>query len=151
MVLPARVSSLLIVSLVALAALGCGKKEEEPVVMALPSATVAPVKAVEDSPQPPPATGNATADAVPVMAASTAPVAEPPKVVAQQPIDGCCSALAAMLKDPKTAAGVKAKATAAGAMCGALAKQVREGKGSRTTALTQIKATMAGSAPSQCN
>lgn len=149
MLLPVRFSFALVVSLATLVVIGCGKKEEDPVVLPMPSAAIAPVKAVQDTA---PAVAE-TASAAPPTDAPVAPAAapEPPKPVAQQSIDGCCSALAGMLKDPKTSASVRSKATAASAMCGALAKQVKEGKGSRTTALTQIKATMAGNAPSACN
>jgi hypothetical protein len=149
MLLPVRYSFALVVSLATLAVIGCGKKEEDPVVLPMPSAAIVPVKAVQDTA---PAVAETATAAPPPTDASAAPAApEPPKPVAQQSIDGCCSALAGMLKDPKTSAQVKSKATAASAMCGALAKQVKSGTGSRTTALTQIKATMAGNAPSACN
>ncbi len=150
MLLPVRFSFAVLVSLASLVVIGCGKKEEDPVVLAMPSAAIAPVKAVPDNA---PAAGTVAAETAPPPTDAPVPPAavEAPKPVAQQPIDGCCSALAGMLKDPKTSALVKTKATTASVMCGALAKQVKEGKGSRTTALTQIKATMAGNAPSACN
>lgn len=152
MLLSARVSIALIV-VSGLLAIGCGKKEEEPVVMTMPSAAVAPVKAVEDTPQAQPAAADsAAADPAAAAAANTPPpAAEPPKPVAQASIDGCCSALAAMVKDAKSDAALRAKATSASAMCASMAKLVKEGKGSRSTALTQIKATMVGKAPAACN
>lgn len=154
---PARHSFALVsIVLIAAAIVGCGKKEEEPVVMTLPSATaVAPVKAAEDPPaQPqqaqPIAAASTGSDAVAAPATATPP-ADAPKAAPPQPIDGCCSALAAMIKDAKVDAVTKSKAGAAAAVCNANAPLVKAGKSSRATALTRIKATMSGSAPSACN
>jgi hypothetical protein len=155
MLTPARLSfSLVSTVLIAAAIVGCAKKEDEPVVLTMPSATaVAPVKATQD-PLPPPqpvAAGSAATDAVPAPEVTAPPVADAPKAAAPQPIDGCCSALAAMAKDAKVDAVTKSKATAAASMCNATAPLVKSGKAPRTTALTQIKATMAGAAPAACN
>lgn len=135
--------------------MGCSKDKEDPVVMALPSAApAAPAKAVEDKPaeQPaaqPIAAGTDTAAAP--AATPAAPATDAPKAAPPQPIDGCCSALAAMAKDAKLDGVTKSKANAAAGMCNATAPLVKSGKAPRSTALTQIKATMAGSAPSACN
>lgn len=56
-----------------------------------------------------------------------------------------------MAKDAKVDAVTKSKANAAATMCNATAPLVKAGKAPRSTALTQIKATMAGSAPAACN
>ena len=157
MLTPARLSfSFVSIVLIAAAIVGCSKKEDEPVVLTMPSAAaVAPVKATQD-PLPPPqpvAAGSAAPDAVPAVPApeATTPPADAPKAAAPQPIDGCCSALAGMAKDAKVDSTTKSKATAAAGMCSAMAPLVKSGKGSRATALTQIRATMAGSAPAACN
>jgi hypothetical protein len=152
-------SSRLTLSLISLAlvasAMGCSKEKEEPVVMALPSAApVAPAKAVEDAPAQPtqPAGGTiAPTDTAAAAATPAAPATDAPKAAAPQPIDGCCSALAAMAKDAKLDAVTKSKATAAAGMCNVTAPLVKSGKGSRATALTQIRGAMAGSAPAACN
>lgn len=148
-------SSRLTLSLISLAlvasAMGCSKEKEEPVVMALPSAApVAPAPAVEDKPAEP-AQPVAAADTAAAAATPAPPAADAPKAAAPQPIDGCCSALQAMTKDAKLDAVTKSKATAAAGMCNATAPLVKSGKAPRSTALTQIKATMAGAAPAACN
>ncbi len=56
-----------------------------------------------------------------------------------------------MAKDAKVDAVTKSKANAAAGMCNVTAPLVKSGKAPRSTALTQIKATMAGSAPAACN
>ncbi len=153
MSIPARLSfSLVSIVLIAAAIVGCAKKEDEPVVLTMPSAAaIAPAKATQD-PLPPPqpaADGSAMAD--PGTAVATAPPpADAPKA-APQSIEGCCSALSAMTKDAKLDTTTKSKATAAAGMCAATAPLVKSGKGSRSTALTQIRATMAGTAPAACN
>jgi hypothetical protein len=151
---PARLSfSLVSIVLIAAAIVGCGKKEDEPVVMTLPSAAaVAPAKATQDPlPPPKPAEGNAAPppDAV-ATAATPTPPADAPKA-APASIESCCSALAGMVKDAKLDAVTKSKATAAAGMCNATAPLVKSGKAPRSSALSQIKATMAGKAPSACN
>lgn len=154
---PARLSlSFVSVVLLAAAIVGCGKKEEEPVVLAMPSATApAPVKAAEDpapaaTPQPIAAGGSAAAVDTAAAPATPPPAAEAPKGPAPS-IEGCCSALQNMTRDAKLDAVTKSKATAALGMCNATAPLVKSGKAPRATALTQIKATMGGSAPSACN
>jgi len=160
---PARLSfSLVTIVLIAAAIVGCGKKEEEPIALAMPSAAaVTPVKATQDPTPAAAAAGNAAAGNAAGNAAATpeaaatpaavAPPAEAPKAAPPQPIDGCCSALQSMTRDAKLDAVTKSKASAALSMCNATAKLVKDGKASRSTALTQIKATMAGKAPSACN
>ncbi|MDI1451354.1 hypothetical protein [Polyangium sp. 6x1] len=146
-------SALLTFALGALLFTGCKKEEEAPQAVPIPSAAPAPVKATEDAPQA--AQGSAAGSAAPAEAAPTPSAAptptEAPKAVAAPSIDGCCSALQALAKDPKANSTVKSKAASAAAMCAGTAKLVKEGKASRSTALTQIRATMAGSAPSACN
>jgi|GEM_PF-4838497 len=155
MSISARLSfSLVSIVLVAAVIVGCGKKEEEPVVLAMPSAAVEPVKATQDptpSPQPVAAGSAGAADPAAVAPAVAPPPDDAPKAAPAQPIDGCCSALKSMTQDAKLDVGTKSKATAAAAMCNAMAPLVKSGKGSRATALTQIKATMAGKAPAACN
>jgi hypothetical protein len=148
---PVRLSfSLVSIVLVAAAIVGCSKKEDDPVVLTMPSAEgVAPVKAAEDPAPQPTVADSAAADTV--AAAAPPPPADAPKAAPPQPIDGCCSALTAMTKDAKLDAVKKSKATAAASMCNATAPLVKSGKAPRSTALTQIKATMAGSAPAACN
>ena len=143
---PARFSFALVsIVLIAAAIVGCAKKEDEPVVLAVPSAAVVPVKATQD-PLPPPQPA-----ATDPVAVTPPPPVEAPKAAPPQPIDGCCSALAAMAKDAKVDAVTKSKANAAAGMCNATAPLVKSGKGSRTTALVQIRGTMGGAAPAACN
>jgi hypothetical protein len=148
---PVRLSFPLVsIVLVAAAIVGCSKKEDDPVVLTMPSAEgVAPVKAAEDPAPQPAVADSAAADTV--AAAAPPPPADAPKAAPPQPIDGCCSALTAMTKDAKLDAVKKSKATAAASMCNATAPLVKSGKAPRSTALTQINATMAGSAPAACN
>jgi hypothetical protein len=153
MLISSRLSFALVSLVLVASAMGCGKEKEEPVVLTLPSATaVAPVKATQD-PTPavaqPAAAGSAAA--VDTAAAPVAPPADAPKAAAPQPIDGCCSALLEMTRDAKLDTVTKSKAASAAAMCNATAPLVKSGKGSRATALTQIRGAMAGKAPSACN
>jgi hypothetical protein len=133
---------------------GCKKEEEAPEVVPVPSAP-APVKAAEEAPAQPaqPAaegSGAAAGTAAPTQQATPTPTStEAPKPVPQASIDGCCSALSGMAKSGLPA-DVKAKAAAAAGMCSAVAKSVKEGKASRTTALAQIGATMGGKSPAEC-
>ncbi len=152
-------SALITFALGALLFTGCKKEEEAPQAVPLPSAA-APVKAVEDSQaaQGSAAQGSAAqGSAAPAgeAAPTTMPVAptatEAPKPVAQASIDACCSALSALAKDAKAAPHVKSKAATAASMCATTGKLVKEGKAPRSSALTQIRATMAGNAPAACN
>src|SRR6187402_649177 len=102
---PARFSFTLVsIVLVAAAIVGCSKKEDEPVVLIMPSAApVVPVKATQD-PLPPPepaAAGTIGTDPAAAVATAPPPVADAPKAAPPQPIDSCCSALSAMAKDAK--------------------------------------------------
>lgn len=152
MSIPFRLSFAFVTIGLVASAMGCSKEKEEPVVLALPSATaVAPVKATQDpTPAQPAAAGSANAAAMDTAAVAPPP-ADAPKAAPPQPIDGCCAALTEMTRDAKLDAATKSKATAAAAMCNATAPLVKSGKGSRATALTQIRGTMAGKAPSACN
>jgi len=155
MLTPARAySALLTIALGAALVTGC-KKDEAPEPVPMPSAAApAPVKAAEDTPQA--AQGSAAGSAEPGEAAppqAVAPTAsEAPKPAGPAPsIDGCCSALQALSKDAKANATVKSKAAQAASMCAATAPLVKQGKAPRSSALTQIRATMVGSAPAACN
>lgn len=143
-------SALFSLALGALLAVGCNKKEEEPVPVPLPSAATSVKTVVEQAPaqpaEPAPAASEAAAPAV--TPAAPAP-SEAPKPVAQASIDGCCSALAGIQKSGLPA-NVKAKAAVASATCAGISKLVKEGKTSRASALAQIGATMGGAAPSEC-
>ncbi|MRG97613.1 hypothetical protein [Polyangium spumosum] len=155
MLTSARVcSALLTFALGALLLAGCKKEEEAPQAVPIPTGAPAPVKATEDTPQA--AEGSAAGSAAPAEAAQAQPVAptatEAPKPAGPPPsIDGCCSALTALSKDAKASSTVKAKAAVAASMCTSTSKLVKEGRAPRSSALAQIRATMAGSAPAACN
>jgi hypothetical protein len=147
---------LLALSLGALALAGCNKKEEAPQAVPMPSAPE-PVKAAPD-PQPTGGAANPGAAAGSATEAPAGPAAVAPTASAEAPkptgggasIDGCCSALAGIQKSGLPA-NVKAKAGSAASTCASISKLVKEGKTSRASALAQVRATMGGSAPSECN
>lgn len=153
MLTSARVcSALLTFALGALLLAGCKKEEEAPQAVPIPTGAPAPVKATEDAPQA--AEGSAAGSAAPAEAAPAQPVAptEAPKPAGPPPsIDGCCSALTTLSKDTKANPTVKAKAAVAASTCASTSKLVKEGRATRSSALAQIRATMAGSAPAACN
>jgi len=152
-------TGLLALALGALALAGCNKKEDAPQAVPVPSAPE-PVKATPD-PQPTAAAptptenpgaaaGAATeAPADPAAAAPTASAAVKPTGGGAS-IDSCCSALAGIQKSGLPA-NVKAKAASAASTCAGISKLVKEGKTSRASALAQVRATMGGSAPAECN
>jgi hypothetical protein len=117
------------------------KKEAEP--QALPVPTVAA------TPESPPTAATA---------AETAPVAAtpppPPKAiapVAPASIDGCCAALSAVAKSGR-GAQAKSKSATAAKICSGVAKLVKEGKTTRPSALTTVRAQLGGvDVPSECH
>lgn len=152
-------NALLALALGALALAGCNKKEDAPQAVPVPSAPE-PVKATPD-PQPttiptPAAapttvTGSATEAPAGTASAAAAPTTDAPKPTGGgASIDSCCSALSA-IKSSGLPATVKSKAAQAATTCAGISKLVKEGKTSRASALAQIRATMGGSAPSECN
>ena len=111
----------------------------------------------------PPATATATATAAPADTASaapsgsasaapadtTAPVAN--NQVPQRPIDDCCIALAATALSRRKGGKHKNDAFRAAEICPGIAALVRQGRATRSQALTQIKSSMAGErTPAQC-
>jgi hypothetical protein len=148
-------NALLALALGALALAGCNKKEDAPQAVPVPTAPE-PVKATPD-PQPttvptPAATPTAaTGSATEAPAATgTAAATDAPKPTGGgASIDGCCSALSA-IKSSGLPPDVKSKAASAASTCAGISKLVKEGKTSRASALAQIRATMGGSAPSEC-
>jgi hypothetical protein len=80
-------------------------------------------------------------------------VAPPPVAAAPvnvQPIDGCCSALAAVSKSGR-GADAKSKSSVASKICSGIAPLVKSGKTTRTAALTTIRSQMSGvELPSEC-
>ena len=114
-------------------------------------------KSEDPTPVPLP-TGAASAAAVPADTAPAATIAapvavSPPVAVAPvntQPIDACCSALAAVSKSGR-GADAKSKAALASKICSGIAPLVKAGKTTRASALTTIKSQMVGvDVPAEC-
>lgn len=120
------------------------KKSEDPAPVPVPSGAASPTPVGNDAP---PASGAmATASAVATVAPP--PVAAP---VNAQPIDGCCSALAAVGKSGRSA-DTKSKAALASKICSGIAPLVKAGKTSRASALTTIRSQMSGAEmPAECH
>jgi hypothetical protein len=119
------------------------KKSEDPAPVPIPTGSAAPTPVANDAP---PAGGTTTA---PAGAAATPPVAVAPTVAAQ-PIDSCCSALAAVSKSGR-GSDAKSKSSVAAKICSGIAPLVKAGKTTRTAALTTIRAQMSGvDLPSEC-
>jgi hypothetical protein len=119
------------------------KKSEDPAPVPVPSGAAAPTPVANDAPP---------ASAAP--ATSAAAVVAPPPVAAApvnvQPIDGCCSALAAVSKSGR-GADAKSKSAVAAKICSGIAPLVKAGKTTRTAALTTIRSQMSGvELPSEC-
>jgi hypothetical protein len=121
------------------------KKSEDPAPVPIPTGSAAPTPVANDAP---PAGGTAaTAGAAPV---APTPVAVAPTVAAQ-PIDSCCSALAAVSKSGR-GSDAKSKSSVAAKICSGIAPLVKAGKTTRTAALTTIRAQMSGvDLPSECH
>jgi hypothetical protein len=110
-----------------------------------PQPTTVPTPAAD----PTAATGSAAE--APAAAGTAAAATDAPKTGGGggASIDGCCSALSA-IKSSGLPPDVKAKAASAASTCAGISKLVKEGKTSRASALAQIRATMGGTAPSEC-
>ena len=116
------------------------KKSEDPAPVPVTTASAAPTP-VGDAPAATPTATVAAVVAPPVVAAPTPGV----------PIDGCCSALAAVSKSGR-GADAKSKSATAAKICSGIAPLVKAGKTTRTAALATIKAQMSGvDLPSECH
>jgi hypothetical protein len=123
------------------------KKSEDAAPVPIPTGAASPTPVAND---PPPAAVTQAPAAGGAPTAVTPPVAVAPTVNAQ-PIDGCCSALAAVSKSGR-GADAKSKAALASKICSGIAPLVKAGKTTRTSALTTIRAQMAGvDMPSECH
>jgi hypothetical protein len=131
------------VTLAAVLAAGCGKKESDPQAVPTPSGTAAAIPA-----DPAPATD--------AGAAAATDAAAPPPVTPVTPrpsggnIDGCCAAIAAVKTSGRTSID-KGKAAGASAACPGIAKRVKDGAASRADGLTQVKALLQGVSVPECN
>jgi hypothetical protein len=120
------------------------KKSEDPTPVPIPSGAATPTPVGGDAPAMS-ATTAATATVAPVP---VAPVAVAP--VNAQPIDSCCSALAATSKSGR-GADAKSKSALASKICSGISPLVKSGKTTRASALTTIRAQLAGvEIPSEC-
>lgn len=136
--------ALVLLVLGALSLVAC-KKEVEPEAVPVPSAS-APAPVAADS---------AAAAASAAAASAAAAVAAPPVVntqpVVQQPIDSCCSALAAVAHSGR-GKDAKIKSAQAAKICPGIAALVKSGKTTRASALTQIKSSLVGvDVPAECH
>ena len=121
------------------------KKSEDPAPVPVPSGAAAPTPVANDAP---PASGAPAANASAVAIVAPPPVAAAPVNV--QPIDGCCSALAAVSKSGRSA-DTKSKAALTAKICSGIAPLVKAGKTTRTSALTTIRSQMNGAElPAEC-
>jgi hypothetical protein len=110
----------------------------------------------------PPVAASATASAAPADTASAAPSgsssAAPPdtstpvaNAVPQRPIDDCCIALASAASSRHRNTRKKKEASKAAEICPGIAVLVRQGRATRSQALTQIRSAMAGDpSPAAC-
>ena len=120
------------------------KKSEDPAPMPIPTGAATPTPVGNEAPP------SSAAAAV----ATTEPVAVAPPVAAapvnQQPIDACCSALAAVGKSGR-AADTKSKAALGSKICSGIAPLVKAGKTTRASALSTVRAQLSGiDIPSEC-
>ena len=133
----------------------CGKKNDNA------DSTAASGSASASASAAPPATATATAapadtgSAAPSASASAPPADTAAPVannqVAQRPIDDCCIALAATALSRRKGSKRKTDAFRAAEICPGIAALVRQGRATRSQALTQIKSAMAGEhTPPQC-
>jgi hypothetical protein len=119
------------------------KKSEDPAPVPIPTGSASPTPVGSDAPA-----ADTAAPSAAVTAAPTPPVAVAP--VNQQPIDACCSALAAVSKSGR-AADTKSKAALGSKICSGIAPLVKSGKTTRTSALSTIRAQLGGiDIPSEC-
>lgn len=138
---------------------GCKGKEEEPQIIPMPTSSAAGSVKADPGPSGSAApaagdTASATGSAAPATTQSAAPTPPTTPVTPTGPrgesIDGCCSALAAY-KSSGRPADVKAKAATAATICSGIAKRVKDGQVSRSSAMTTIKAQIAGLSVPECN
>ncbi|WP_437715311.1 hypothetical protein WMF45_02130 [Sorangium sp. So ce448] len=151
----------------------CRKEEAEPETIPAPTPTVAPVAA---DPVP---TATPTPAATPTAAATQEPAAgqEPAGAASAEPaatadagaataegatgttsrgggasIQACCTALHAVATKSGKSPEAKSKAATASHLCAGIEKLVKSGKTPRAKALTQIRASLAGTTPpAECN
>ncbi len=121
----------------------CKKKEETSATAQSASAPAATAPAETAPP--------AASESAPPAATTPPPPAPVAQPAPQRPIDDCCAALAAVRSSGR-GREAKQKAATAARICPAIARQVREGRTQRSSALTQIKAQLAGTdVPAACN
>jgi hypothetical protein len=120
------------------------KKDADPQAVPIPSGTAAVVAP----------TGAAEAASAAATVAATPPPAAPPPVavapVVHASIDSCCAALSAVSKSGR-GKEAKSKSASAAKICSGIAKLVKEGKTTRASAMTSIRAQLSGvDIPSEC-
>ncbi len=121
------------------------KKSEDPTPVPIPSGAATPTPVGGDAPA---MSATAAAATATVAQVPVAPVAVAP--VNTQPIDSCCSALAATSKSGR-GADAKSKSALASKICSGISPLVKSGKTTRASALTTIRAQLAGvEIPSEC-
>ncbi|XXY45401.1 hypothetical protein WME91_35885 [Sorangium sp. So ce269] len=144
----------------------CQKEEAEPEAIPAPAQSVAPVAAdpvpaatpapaatQEPAPaqEPAAAASAATADADAGAAAEGATGAAAPRGSGAS-IQACCTALHAVATKSGKSPEAKSKAATASHLCAGIEKLVQSGKTPRAKALTQIRASLAGTTPpAECN
>ncbi len=77
------------------------------------------------------------------------PVAPRPKAVNSSKLSSCCAALAALSRTAPDQ-GTRSNAEVASRVCATKVSEVREGKVSSEAALSQVRSSILGSAPSAC-
>ncbi|WP_438034667.1 hypothetical protein [Sorangium sp. So ce204] len=145
----------------------CRKEEAEPETIPTPAPTVAPV-AADPVPAATPttvATQEPAAGQEPAAAASAEPAATADAGAATAEgatgttargggasIQACCTALHAVATKSGKSPEAKSKAATASHLCAGIEKLVKSGKTPRAKALTQIRASLAGTTPpAECN
>ncbi|WP_437508591.1 hypothetical protein [Sorangium sp. So ce1099] len=145
----------------------CQKEEAEPEAIPAPAQSVAPVAAdpVPAATPAPAATPEPAAAQEPAAAASAAPAAVDTGTAAAEgatgtaaprgsgaSIQACCTALHAVATKSGKSPEAKSKAATASHLCAGIEKLVQSGKTPRAKALTQIRASLAGTTPpAECN
>jgi hypothetical protein len=142
-------SAILVASFSLLALVGCKKKEDKDPPPIPVSTAPAPVPVASESAPEPIAT--APADPASTAAPTPAPTTPPPSggPAKRESIDACCAALSAYQKSgrPKN---VKERAATAARVCRGASPAVRDGRTSRQAALAQVRASMGGGGPPEC-
>ncbi|KYF76185.1 hypothetical protein BE17_30610 [Sorangium cellulosum] len=145
----------------------CQKEEAEPEAIPAPAQSVAPVAAdpVPAATPTPAATPEPAAAQEPAAAASAATADADAGAGAAEgatgtaaprgsgaSIQACCSALHAVATKSGKSPEAKSKAATASHLCAGIEKLVQSGKTPRAKALTQIRASLAGTTPpAECN